>query len=276
MKLNFFNKIRCKFKKKSRGAFSLNDLSIMMSTIAIVAVSAVAISNIENNNQKEKVDVEKIEIIYKAIGNFLVQKKRLPCPASITKIRGQDLSYGVESISAGNCLIEGGVYAISSDANLIYGTIPAQTLGLSSDFVQDQYGSKIVYIVDSRATYPADSPNTNIGSIQNASIIVKENDVQISSDSLLIILTNGKNKSGAFSYNSSNYNTLPSATSLNERENSFTSISGNIINMNNIFVKSVKGDDVFDDDVFYKSRDSLINDFNAEYCSMWWTRSNVG
>jgi hypothetical protein len=265
MKLNFFDKIKQNFKNKFIRAFSLNDLSVVMSTIAVVAVSAVAISNIELNGQKEKADSEKVGEIYKSIGKFLLQKKRLPCPAGINKIRGQDLSYGVESISAGDCVLGNGVYAFSSNANLLYGTIPAQTLGLSSDFVQDQYGSKIVYIVDKRATYSSDSVNENIGSMQNPSIVVRENNVQISSGSIMLIITHGKNKFGAFNYNSTNSNAL--STSLNENENSFSSIisASNQVSMDNVFIKNAKDDGVFDDDILFKDRDSLINDFYADF-----------
>ena len=84
MKLNLLKLIKQKFINRTRKAFSLNDLSVLMSTIAIVAVSAVAISNIQNVDQQEKADSQKIEVIYKAIGNFLVKTNRLPCPASIT------------------------------------------------------------------------------------------------------------------------------------------------------------------------------------------------
>ena len=77
MKLNFFDKIKQNFKSKFIRAFSLNDLSVVMSTIAVVAVSAVAISNIELSGQKEKADSEKVGEIYKSIGKFLLQKKTL-------------------------------------------------------------------------------------------------------------------------------------------------------------------------------------------------------
>jgi hypothetical protein len=86
MKLNFLNVIIQKFKNRPKRAFSLNDLSVLMSTVAIVAVSSVAISNIQNSEEKEKADSEKIEAIYKSIGSFLLEKKRLPCPADIERI----------------------------------------------------------------------------------------------------------------------------------------------------------------------------------------------
>ena len=264
MKLNFLTLLKQKFINRVKKAFSLNDLSVLMSTIAIVAVSTVAISSIQNVDQQKKVDSKKIEAIYKAIGNFLVQNNRLPCPASITKIRGQDLNYGAEELSVGNCITGSGVYKIHSDNNLLYGAIPAKALGLSSDYIQDRYGSKIVYIVDKRATYSASSGAVdNIGSIQNASIVVKENGVNISNDSIFIILTNGKNKKNSFNNNSPTYDAI--STNVNELENGFSGITGDTIYADNIFTKSVKGDKEFDDEVFFKNRESLIGDFKADF-----------
>ena len=73
MKLNFLKLLKQKLLNRTRKAFSLNDLSVLMSTIAIVAVSAVAISNIQNVDKQEKADSQKIEVIYKAIGIFLLK-----------------------------------------------------------------------------------------------------------------------------------------------------------------------------------------------------------
>jgi hypothetical protein len=222
MKLNFLNVIIQKFKNRPKRAFSLNDLSVLMSTVAIVAVSSVAISTIQNSEEKEKADSEKIEVIYKSIGSFLLEKKRLPCPAGIERIRGADVDYGAEILNPdGSCSSQGGVYSLTTGSlsnpvgNLVYGTIPTQALGLTSDFAQDQYGTKIVYVVDRRATNV-----DNIGAIpepsaQNPLISIKENNVVISTDSIFAILTIGKDKLGGVSYNSSTFNSLPSISNLN-------------------------------------------------------------
>jgi hypothetical protein len=92
---------------------------------------------------------------------------------------------------------------------------------------------------------------------------VKENGEAISTDSIFIILTSGKNKIGAFSNNSALRNAIP--TNANELENSFSSISGNSITADGTFIKSVKGDNEFDDEVFYKDREALISDFKADF-----------
>jgi hypothetical protein len=187
MNLNFLNKIKQKFKSGAKKAFSLNDLSILVSTAAIVVVSSVAISNIKVSNTKQKLDAEKIEAIYNNIGKFLLTNKRLPCPAGVKRIRGKDANYALESFnsSTGACNVDeiAGVYNINNvSSNLIYGSIPALSLGLDSEYAEDQYGSKIIYVIDKRAAnrYSAEigSGIVNIGSIQDASIIVKEDNIK--------------------------------------------------------------------------------------------------
>ena len=273
MKLNFLNVIKQKFKNKSKRAFSLNDLSVLMSTVAIVAVSSVAISNIQNSEEKEKADSEKIEAIYKSIGSFLLEKKRLPCPAGIERIRGTDVDYGAELINADkSCGSQGGVYSLTIGSknnpagNLLYGTIPTQALGLTSDFAQDQYGTKIVYIVDKRATNIDTIGAIPEPSAQNPLISIKENNVVISSDSIFAILTVGKDKQGGFNYNSSTFNALP--TNSNEADNSFLEIdtaSKKMAMSDYVFVKSINTDSTFNDILFSKDRNSLINDYKADF-----------
>ena len=273
MKLNFFNVIKQKFKNRSKRAFSLNDLSVLMSTITIVAVSSVAISNIQNSEEKEKVDSEKIEAIYKSMGSFLLEKKRLPCPAGIERIRGTDVEYGAELRNAdGSCQSQGGVYSLATGSitnptgNLLYGTIPTQVLGLTSDFAQDQYGSKIVYVVDKRATNVDTIGVIPEASVQDPMISIKENNVTISTDSIFVILTVGKDKLGGFNYNSSTHNSLP--TNPNEMDNSFLLIDSVLKKMlvsDYVFVKSINTDLAFNDTVFSKDRDSLINDYKADF-----------
>ena len=273
MKLNFLDLIKQKFKNISRRAFSLNDLSVLMSTVAIVAVSSVAISNIQNSEEKEKADSEKIEAIYKSIGSFLLEKKRLPCPAGIERIRGTDVDYGAELRNPdGSCSSQGGVYSLVTGSlanpagNLLYGTIPTQALGLTSDFSQDQYGTKIVYVVDKRATNIDTIGAIPEPSIQNPLISIKENGVMISTDSIFAILTVGKDKAGGFNYNSSTYNLL--STNLNEMDNSFLVIDTVLKKMlvsDYVFVKSINTDLAFNDTLFSKDRNSLINDYKADF-----------
>ena len=272
MNLNFLNKIKQKFKSGTRKAFSLNDLSILVSTAAIVVVSSVAISNIKVSNTKQKLDAEKIEVIYNNIGKFLLTNKRLPCPGGVKRIRGKDANYALESFnsSTGACNVDeiAGVYYINNvSGNLIYGSIPALSLGLDSEYAEDQYGSKIIYVIDKRAAnrYSDEigSGIVNIGSIQDASIIVKEDNINVSTDSVFAIITVGKNKLGGFNANSSANNELP--TNSFEQQNSYTSINGQVIAMDNIFQKSIKDNTVFDDIVFFANRKSLIADFKADF-----------
>ena len=72
--------------------------------------------------------------------------KRLPCPASIKA----DTTYGTEGTAAGTCTTGTGVYVSTATGatKMVYGMVPTKTLGLSSDYGEDNFGNKIAYIVD--------------------------------------------------------------------------------------------------------------------------------
>ncbi|MFM8186024.1 MAG: hypothetical protein ACKN9I_03760, partial [Alphaproteobacteria bacterium] len=272
--INILNFIKNKFFLKQikggfKRGFSFNDISVLISTALVVATTSIAISEIQNTASNVESDAKKIEVVYKAMGRFMLNNKRLPCPAKITKIKGTDADYGSESISSGNCLIGSGVYSLSSNSNLLYGAIPVQALGLSAGYMEDQYRSKLVYIIDKRATLVADIANTasiNLGTLNDDEIIkIKEDNAIVDSKAIFVIMSLGKNKYSSFSSGSSTPNSLPSVGMVGELENSFTSITGNVIVADNVFTKTSKNDESFDDYVFSKNKTELVKDYNADF-----------
>ena len=84
MKNRTVKKLKYKSVKKNK-AFSLIELSIVLLIISILASSALSISTNSIINNKIKVTNDRINQLYKAIGNFLVINGRIPCPASLIK-----------------------------------------------------------------------------------------------------------------------------------------------------------------------------------------------
>jgi hypothetical protein len=177
-------------------------------------------------------------------------------------------SYGIESGSGDTCTAKAGVYsfdpAYSSNANLIYGSVPVVSLGLPADFAEDQYGSKFVYIVDRMATYQSlTNSSVNFGTITGSGITIMENGVTITNNALFAIISYGKNKFYAFDTDAINFRNISSSD--NEKENGFTDIVNNMVMMNSTFINKNKDkkDIVFDDYIFFKNKSDVINDFNA-------------
>jgi hypothetical protein len=277
MRINFLGKILSKIKNISpKKAFSLNDLSMMIATVAVVGATTVAINEIKNSNNKTESDTVKIERIYSAIGRFLVENKKLPCPARLNVAKGSGINYGKEYKNADDsCATGNGVFKTSSDNNILYGAVPAQSLGLKSDDIEDQYGSKIVYVVHISGTQ---IPSVDSNAPVTTSITITENDKEISSNALFVLIAPGRNKEGAFNAKSTVQNPI-TTSSTSETQNVATAgtttvtsggttttvVAEDIIAMDNVFVKGTKTDSKFDDKVFFKEKSEIVKDFSAEF-----------
>ena len=139
-----------KIINKKNTAFTIIELSVVILIIALLMFGSFSSSGIVNS-AKEKVTRDRMRVIYEAMGNFLLQKKRLPCPASILLSRG-DTDYGKEiRTESGDCYDPNkGVYPSNAplSSNLIFGMVPIYDLKLSADFAEDAFGNKINYFMD--------------------------------------------------------------------------------------------------------------------------------
>lgn len=263
--------------KKSKTAFSLLELSIVILIVSILIVGSMSASVVAINNARYKVTKDRTKEIYKAMGNYLLVNKALPCPASIIALKTSS-SYGTAGIASGVCNGGSGVYVGTGtdSADLVYGTIPTQTLGLSADMAEDGFGSKFTYIVAAGFTNPVLAGITSgFGSINPATgfITVKENldlgtTFQVdTNDAIFVIISHGSNKYGAFNNNSSEQNAV--STDTDEQNNYATTFSGttngtaDFYDTNSYFTASSVSSDSFDDVVFYKTRNAMLMDFNA-------------
>ena len=263
---------------KQKKAYSLIELAIVITILSILVTgSLVAVSKIYSQGKYNNTNY-KIAEIYKALGAYLVANEKLPCPAPITSIKSNDSSYGV----AGSCVATTGVY-VSGD--LVYGMVPVATLGLSKDFSEDGFASKIAYVVNKNF---ADSATFGNATYQNI-ITIKEaaqnsaNNQTITNDAIFAIISYGFNKNGSLNTNISDIQNSCISSDDNEQENDIypnlaagsTSAcvtlgscpsrcpSSTTASFDNILFSSSSSADDFDDIVFYKTRNDLVSDFDA-------------
>ncbi len=255
-------------KLKYKSAYTLIELSIVILIVSFLMVGALTVSIGSLNNAKKNYTQIKINQIYSAIGKFLLENKRLPCPADLTLTKNSNL-YAIESGSGSGCL-GNGVYKSQTSANIFYGMVPTKTLGLPSNMAEDEFGSKISYIIDERFTKSyQDVPNfANFGfgttDPYTSTINIKEKPSAISrdvtQDAILIIISHGLNKFGAFNANSSVQNAISNdPTETDEAENSYKD------SFDNNFISYSQNSKTFDDFVFFKTRNQIVEDFNAFY-----------
>lgn len=251
-----------KFHKKfSRRGFTLIELSILIIVLTVIITGLVSVTTSKISNEKVRAGSTSFTTIYQALGKFLLTNRRLPCPASLIQSEISSSSYATE-ISATNC-VAAGVYTSTVNSNLVYGMVPAVTLGLPIKAAEDAYGSKIIYVVDKRlTTTSADSFELNVG---NSSLISITGGASLS-NALFVLISRGPNKSGAFIANST---ALPIASSdSNELSNDASSITENTpptastSTFDSTFVQSASSTN-FDDIIFYKTQDQMFNEFDA-------------
>jgi prepilin-type N-terminal cleavage/methylation domain-containing protein len=255
-------------KEKNKNAYSLIELSIVIVIISILISGAMSVSVSSVNNAKVKTSKDRINEIYKAIGNFLLTNKRLPCPAAINTTKTGSSNYGDEVGAGSNCAGTG-VYQSTTNTNLVYGMIPVKALGLTIDMAEDGFESKFTYIIDKRFTNACDLVNPNFSTITfctspfTSIITVNEKfgsiTQQDTADAIISIISHGSNKAGAYNANSSTRNSR--SNDQDEQNNDINDSN----NFDNILVASSSASDVFDDVVFFKRRNDFIEDFKAMF-----------
>ena len=248
-------------KNLKKTAFSLIELSIVVLIIAILITGSLSSSITAINNAKVKSTRERMDEIYKALGNYLLTNGKLPCPASLLELKSSSSNYGT-SVGEGGVCSGTGVYisTTSGVTHLAYGMVPVKALGLSNDLAEDGFESKIAYIVDKNFTKSEIFGTTT----STATMTIKETPGSvtqtITDNAIFALVSYGINKSGAFPIDSATR--IARSTSDSEKTNDFDIVDTNVV-FDKILISDDKSSDVFDDIVFYKTRNSLLLDFGA-------------
>ena len=263
-------------------AFSLIELSVVIVILSIMITGLLSIAVNSAANDKIKRSKENMDLIYKALGAYLLENGALPCPAAITSVKSTNKNYG-KAGTAGTCADQNGVYIDSTVSAVAYGMVPIADLGLSSSVAEDGFGNKFTYIVSKGFTDPNLTITTSgFGSIFPATgftvptagfITIRENiggSFQVNTnDAIFAIISHGGNKTGGFGVNVSNPTQVVSPIDADEQNNYATTFSGSsngtavFYNTNNYLSLSAINSDTFDDIILYKARNSMVSDFDA-------------
>ena len=261
--------------KNFKKAYSLIELSIVILIISVLITGALSVSVNSINNAKIKVTNDRIAEIYKALGNYMLINKKLPCPASLILAKGTTgggTTYGSAFGADGTCWDNVNTFRVT-DANLdlIGGMAPVTALGLSIEMAEDGFGNKIDYIVDKRITavcsatqtgfclgFTGGATNPTVPNGGGMNVRSKSSSGEISSYADVAIISHGANKLGAWPASSTTFNTAP--TDAAEVYNKIINTGGYL---SYIVYTSSMDSDVFDDIVLTKRRVDMLMDFNA-------------
>lgn len=239
------------FQKKPK-AFSLIELSVVLTIMAIIISGAVTVSTTAIRNAKIEKTQEKLEKIETALNVYVCKNGKLPCPASMHKTTS-DSDYATSLGTDGNCTDSGqsGIY-VRDGYNLVQGALPAVTLGLSRDFTIDEFGNKFAYKVSKKAT-SSSTFNTFNTSSNNERIRISEyvnsSTLEIA-DGIYAVTSHGSNGKCAVHANMSSDVSVP--TSIADGE-------GNQCPQDHfsVWVYISSEDAEFDDITIYRSRDTI-------------------
>lgn len=284
--------------QKIKKAFSLLELSVVILIISILVVGSTSYLSGNLNSAKNDVTKERLKEIYKAMGTYLANNKRLPCPASMLLTKAS-ANYGVEvpCFDQNTTSATGrGIWRSTWNPNVLYGMVPVKTLGLTTDMAEDAFGTVIAYSMlrgyansdafknnNDASTYTANGAGvTAYDDGQAGSSASDPNRIRIyerlgtsinriSTNVMMVLISYGQNKNMSNKY--SNTNLQFSDEGLNGiygDSSSFQNPTGYFYNFGNCgsgcfnyaYMARSDSNETFDDILLYKTRDQMLLDFN--------------
>lgn len=243
-------------------AFTLLELSLVILIVSILVVGSMSASITTINKSKYKSTKERMDIIYKAFGNYFAINGSLPCPAPINTLDTAS-TYGASGSGAGDCN-SSGEDVFDGGTNLVYGMVPIQDLDLPADMASDGFGTKFTYIVNVNFTDPTNSVfiGSDTGNITINEAVSGGTQV-ITTEAMFVLISHGENKLGGFNNNSSSQNSTSSNTSEASNYGGTFNTSANTATYDNTFVSNAINSEDFDDIIYYKTRNQMVVDFDA-------------
>jgi prepilin-type N-terminal cleavage/methylation domain-containing protein len=119
---------------KSPDGFTLIEMAIVLGIIGFVLAMLIPVSVSMLDTQKRQDVRTRLSVIDSALVNFVVQNRRLPCPAD-----------GAIATGGANAGVEAVVCNLAAE---VRGVVPWVTLGISEDNATDPWGGRITYRVD--------------------------------------------------------------------------------------------------------------------------------
>jgi len=276
---------------KTKNAYSLVELSVVITIMSILMMGVASIVSASMKKAQKNETQEKMQIIYNAMGKFLLRNQRLPCPARLN-LAESSAGYGSDkyittdvndpnfdkSITNGDCNNSSRIFSSNTggNINIFVGAVPTTTLGLSSDMAKDEFGNKITYIISKNATIATTATifpgnNFSFGSTTTAyanqvlTVLEYANnpvttDRTITGQAIFALISHGNNQNCAYPANGVSPNS--SCPINNEAINSSNKYNTNFTDKNIIYSSTNPN---FDDIVLFKTKNQIATDFNAHH-----------
>ncbi len=173
-------------KKNIKKAFTLLELAIVLTIVAILAIPAVDFLILSSKSTKIQDTRNKSNFVTEAISSYYKSYGKLPLPARID-LSSEDEEY-TKSGDDNEIKISSGKY--------YYGSLPTEELGISDKYMFDKWGNKFSYYVTKNAT----KDETAINKHNENTLYAKDNDIgtKASSGHIFAIISHGESGEGAY------------------------------------------------------------------------------
>jgi prepilin-type N-terminal cleavage/methylation domain-containing protein len=123
--------------RPARG-FTLIEIVVVLFIIGVVIAMGAAITTALTSSQRLSTTTTRMQAVDAALVQFVMQQRRLPCPADGTKVSGTDADAGIEvpPIPTG------------CSTNQAGGVVPWRALGLSETDATDGWNRRLTYRID--------------------------------------------------------------------------------------------------------------------------------
>jgi len=154
----------------SQSGFTLLELSIVLTIIAILLSSGLSLVGASVERDKAKLTMDEIIIIEETMQKFVLEYGRLPCPALINATRN-NVAYGREadctnpSPPAGMLRVE---YPAGSGNFVRIGGLPFYSMHLPDIYIGDAWNSRYLYAVSENLITTANTGSTGHILVQDA------------------------------------------------------------------------------------------------------------
>lgn len=192
--------------KLNKKGFSLFELFIVLIIVSLIIGCSLRLHKKMNNSAKIIATKSKMEIIDRALKDYVLKYRKLPCPAGIN-IKTSSNNFGEEIESNGVC-VENSTHGTFKKNSIFVGTIPTKVLNIKKDDIIDGWDNKIIYAVESKFTENIFSENLD----KNLSVSFYVDSVSNIIDNVaFVLISNGINQYGAIGRNKNKNNTNKSS-----------------------------------------------------------------
>ncbi len=259
-------------KIKNCSGYTLAELSISLTIIALLTSGALAIIAERNKSGQIALTKYRQNVIQEAIKSFIQAKNYLPCPALPQLIESDDNFGKSDGLTTNSTVSNASMYNttthICTNNNLTNeaGMVPVRTLNLDDEFAYDAWGRKFTYRTASYSgnfedfSEPSFRGDINIVDLSGTPRTNVDNAISNSEGAIYVLVSYGANggdtawrRNFVYAENGSNY---PGTTNGVEKQNT-------LHNAAKIYIQD-KENSYFDDIVAYSTLAGIIQPKNYE------------